>query len=96
MLELGEQEKVAHTQLGAEIAGMGIDYLVTVGPLTRWTAEAAIQNGMDTARVFAGNTHNDAVGFLKEHARPGDGLLFKGSRGSKMELVLDGLTQHNV
>lgn len=93
MLELGEQEKAAHTQLGKDIAELGMDYLVAVGPLTRLTGEAAIQNGMDAARVFATTTHDEAVEFLKEHARPGDSLLFKGSRGSKMELILERLMQ---
>ena len=45
--------------------------------------------GMTAARARDFETHEELVGALKSVARPGDVLLFKGSRGMHMEKVLE-------
>ncbi len=89
MLELGEQEVPAHRRLGRQVAAGGIDYLVTVGPLARLAREAAREAGMPADRALAFDSREEAAAFLKREARPEDCLLFKGSRGARMEQVLD-------
>ncbi len=93
MLELGENEQSAHQQLGNEAAGHGFDFLVTVGELAGLAGDAAVESGMAKDRVHSFNTHRAAAEFLKATTQPGDCLLFKGSRGSHMETVLEGLMQ---
>lgn len=92
MLELGAQEEAAHRKIGELAASLDIDYLVTVGPLARLAGDAALQRGMNADRVACVDTHDEAAEFLTRHAQPGDCLLFKGSRGSKMETVIERFT----
>lgn len=91
MLELGDLSQPAHTDLGKDIAKQSIDMLVTVGELSRLTAQGAGVGGMKADRAMAFDTREEASEFLRENTRPGDCLLFKGSRGSGMEKVLNGL-----
>jgi len=93
MLELGDGEQSAHQQLGKEIAGYGFDFLVTVGELAELAGTASVQSGMAKYQVRSFDNHQAAANFLKTATEPGDCLLFKGSRGSHMETVLEGLMQ---
>ncbi len=93
MWELGSIEEEAHRRLGEEVAQQGLDYFVTVGPRARLAAESSIKNGMSENRVVALDNHQAAVDFLMRHAKSGDCLLFKGSRGAQMEKVIEGFMQ---
>ena len=44
------------------------------------------------AKIIVGKDHSDIATRLRGCAQAGDWLLFKGSRGMKMEKVLDELT----
>jgi UDP-N-acetylmuramoyl-tripeptide--D-alanyl-D-alanine ligase len=89
MLELGDGEQSAHRQLGGEAAGHAFDFLITVGELAGLAGNAAVESGMAKDKVHCFDHHRPAADFLKENAKPGDCLLFKGSRGSHMETVLE-------
>jgi UDP-N-acetylmuramoyl-tripeptide--D-alanyl-D-alanine ligase len=91
MLELGDLAQSAHTALGKEIAEQPIDLLVTVGELTALTAKGAHADGMKQGQIIAFDKREEASEFLRENTRPGDCLLFKGSRGSGMEKVMQDL-----
>ena len=91
MLELGDGEQSAHQQLGSEAAGHGFDFLITVGELAGLAGNAAVESGMEKDRVHCFDSHQTATEFLKATTQSGDCLLFKGSRGSHMETVLEGL-----
>ena len=93
MLELGDIAESAHRQLGQESADQGIDYLITIGSLSQIAAKEALASGMQKERVMACHDQQEAAEFLKTLAQTGDCLLFKGSRGSKMEKVIEALTQ---
>lgn len=92
MLELGELSESAHIELGIEIAKCPIDYLVTVGPLAGLAAQSARQAGMAKDRVISALNHQQAADCLSNLAAPGDCLLVKGSRTTRMEKVIEGLT----
>jgi len=51
---------------------------------------------MDRKRIASATERKCAVAFLKKHVRPGDCLLVKGSRGSKMEEVVNSLAEEIV
>ena len=93
MLELGDGEQSSHQQLGNEVAGYGFDFLVTVGELASLAGNASVESGMAKDQVHCFDHHRAAAEFLKTATQPGDCLLFKGSRGSHMETVLEGLMQ---
>ena len=88
MLELGPLSESAHHELGQEIARSNVDYLVTVGPLASLAAESAKANVRQQLQIKKFNTHDEAVNYLLRKVKKGDCLLVKGSRGSKMENVV--------
>ena len=88
MLELGPLSESAHHELGQEIARSNVDYLVTVGPLASLAAESAKSNVRKQLQIEKFNTHDGAVNYLLRKVEKGDCLLVKGSRGSKMENVV--------
>ena len=91
MLELGEYARDAHVALAKQVAEENLDRLVTVGSLGRVIAEAAVDAGMDYDRVMTCDTSSEVAAELKPELGAGDIVLVKGSRGMKMEIVVEGL-----
>jgi UDP-N-acetylmuramoyl-tripeptide--D-alanyl-D-alanine ligase len=89
MLELGVSAAEAHGDIGRTVARLGVDLLITTGSLAKHMARGAVEAGMPSDRVFEANTLSDAARLLREHSRPGDAVLIKGSRGMKMEKILE-------
>lgn len=86
MLELGAHATEAHRETGARAASCA-DVLCAYGPNADDMVQGAQAAGLQHAFAFA--SHTDIVRYLKQHAKSGDSLLFKGSRGMKMEQVLE-------
>jgi UDP-N-acetylmuramoyl-tripeptide--D-alanyl-D-alanine ligase len=86
MLELGPYGKRAHARLGEQAAAAGLDLFVAVGPLAAAAAETARRKGLRGSHHFPDS--GAAAPFVAAQARPGDLLLVKGSRGMKMEKVV--------
>ncbi len=86
MLELGEQTKDAHYQVGAD-AAQNADILLCYGPSSSEMVRGAKDKGMKDAQSF--DDKNTMAKALKALALAGDVILFKGSRGVRMEQVLD-------
>jgi UDP-N-acetylmuramoyl-tripeptide--D-alanyl-D-alanine ligase len=80
MGELGEHAATAHREIGHKAFAAG-HTVVTVGNGAELIAEAA-----DSPLHFP--SHEDAAAWLQAHARPGDAILFKGSRSAAIERVL--------
>jgi UDP-N-acetylmuramoyl-tripeptide--D-alanyl-D-alanine ligase len=91
MLELGPAAAEIHRTVGAAVARLGIGLLITVGPLARYIAEGARGAGMARDLVLEAEDTSRGSALLKECSRAGDTVLVKGSRGMKMERVLEGL-----
>ena len=77
--------------MGQSAARLGVDLLITVGPLSAHTAAAARDAGMASDRVAEAGSTAEAAELLRSRSRDGDAVLVKGSRGMKMETVLEGL-----
>jgi UDP-N-acetylmuramoyl-tripeptide--D-alanyl-D-alanine ligase len=88
MLELGALSKSAHHELGQEITLSKVDHLVTVGSLASLAAESAKKNFRHPLQIESFKTHAEAVNYLLGNINKGDCLLIKGSRGAKMENVI--------
>lgn len=86
MLELGDYAKEAHTQMGKMAAENGIDGVLAYGADAAYIVEAAKQAGLENARLF--DTKEALAQSLAQQVQPGDGVLFKGSRGMHLEDVM--------
>jgi UDP-N-acetylmuramoyl-tripeptide--D-alanyl-D-alanine ligase len=89
MLELGDAAEAAHREVGAAAARLGIGLLIATGPLARHVVAGAVAAGMAGDRVLEAGSTAQAAKLLRERTRPGDTVLVKGSRGMKMETVLE-------
>lgn len=88
MLELGNRSSAEHYRIG-RLAAAKADMLLTYGSNSVRTVTGAITGGMSPKYAEHFDTHEDLVHVLKTRAREGDVLLFKGSRGMRMERALE-------
>jgi UDP-N-acetylmuramoyl-tripeptide--D-alanyl-D-alanine ligase len=91
MLELGEDEREFHRQAGAAVVSWGWDVLVAVGPLAEHMAEEAVTSGLPRRNIRTFPDAQAAAEAIDGIVRDGDLVLVKGSRGMKMEVVVDRL-----
>ena len=88
MLELGPRSVVFHQEAGVLAAHSKVALLVGVGPFARHAVEAARHAGIEVHAVDNAAQAAQAVPGL---LRPGDLVVIKGSRGVRLELVVDAL-----
>ena len=88
MGELGELAQEEHWRVGKEVAGLKIDYLVSVGPLQKLTAVEAIKSGMKKNQVFWVENVAQAAQILERLLSVGDLFYLKGSLLRHMERIL--------
>ena len=89
MLELGRAPKRRTGRPDAPSPRAGVAELIGVGRLARSAVEAARAAGLAESHHTA--TFEDTVVLLLKRLVPGDALLVKGSRGMRMEQVVDAL-----
>ena len=92
MLELGACTQAEHYRVG-RIAAEKADILLAYGPNGKRVLSGAMTGGMLDTKAMAFEDREKLVAALKRMAKPGDVLLFKGSRGMRMELILEGFLQ---
>ena len=89
MLELGPLSDEAHREVGRAVAQLPADELIGVGRACALAVEAARSAGI--AEAYHAKSWEDAVAHLLKRLVPGDVVLVKGSRGMRMERVVDAL-----
>ncbi len=87
MLELGSASESEHRSLGEFICESNVDFVITYGRYASLILEA---NHGRVKGVSAG-THDETAGILTRVAKPGDLVLLKGSRGMRMENIIQSL-----
>ncbi|MBR6512331.1 MAG: UDP-N-acetylmuramoyl-tripeptide--D-alanyl-D-alanine ligase [Clostridia bacterium] len=87
MLELGAYSEEGHRNSGRYIAEAGVDMLLTYGQLAKLTADEAKKEGV--LRVFEFDNKEELARHLISIIKEGDVVAFKGSRGMKLEDVID-------
>ena len=87
MLELGNRSAAEHYRIGRLAVGKA-DLLLTYGEHSVRTLTGAITGGMNPKNTDHFDTHEDMAHMLKMRVSEGDVVLFKGSRGMRMEKVL--------
>jgi UDP-N-acetylmuramoyl-tripeptide--D-alanyl-D-alanine ligase len=95
MGELGDHAIPRHAEVGKAAAAASPDLLITVGELTRHTAEAARKAGLAPSKIFTAANVHEAANTLRERGKPGDVVYLKGSLMRHLEripLILRGKT----
>lgn len=91
MYELGVYVEEGHKRIGQILLAEGIDLLVAVGELGRLIGTGALEAGMPEEKVIFAKTNEDALKSLGNKLAEGDIVLVKGSRGMKMEGIVNQL-----
>ncbi|MDA0713614.1 MAG: UDP-N-acetylmuramoyl-tripeptide--D-alanyl-D-alanine ligase, partial [bacterium] len=92
MTEQGENTKLFHENIGAFCHEHNIDLLFTFGKNTQAYIDGAIKAGMSEANCFWAPNQKELAIRLASITRSNDIILFKGSRFSQTEKVLEDLT----
>jgi len=89
MLELGRMEGALHREAGKRAASAGVQLLFSVGSLSRAAAETARRAGVSEVHHHADSAK--AAESIAEFLKEGDLIVVKGSRGMRMERVVQAL-----
>jgi UDP-N-acetylmuramoyl-tripeptide--D-alanyl-D-alanine ligase len=89
MAELGATSEAAHREIGRRAAELEIGQLFAVGKMAPVVGAAAREAGL--ARVFEFAEVEGAVKAVKTFLKPGDVVLFKASRATRLERIAETL-----
>jgi UDP-N-acetylmuramoyl-tripeptide--D-alanyl-D-alanine ligase len=93
MLEMGEFGEKEHLEIGQYIDGNKIDYVFLYGPLSKYIQVGINESKSNAVESFWYDSHQNIANHLNDIINTGDVLLIKGSRGMKMENVLENLNK---
>jgi len=85
MLELGKYEAQFHYEVGEYLSRLNYSFLITVGQRAEKIAEGAVAGGFDKQNIKAFTDCLEAGAFIKTIAEPQSTILFKASRGIRLE-----------
>lgn len=91
MLELGDWSVDAHLETGRNAAGSRTDMIITVGHGAADIARGAVEAGFPPEAAVMKENNSDALEHIRSIVSKGDAILVKGSRGMKMEEIVNGL-----
>lgn len=89
MLELGKHSPRLHRLVGEYAAAADIDSIYCFGEASKAYAEGAAKKGMENCFWF--ETKQQLIDALKAELKEGDAVLFKASRGMKLEEAVNAL-----
>jgi UDP-N-acetylmuramoyl-tripeptide--D-alanyl-D-alanine ligase len=95
MLELGNFGEREHLLIGKFISEKSIDLIFLFGPLSVKIKEGLFESDSFKGEAYWYETQEEIVDHLKKILAPNDALLVKGSRGMKMENILNNLFSKN-
>lgn len=95
MLELGEQSAILHREVGKAAVEAGINLLFVYGDFAFELKKGAVDAGFDASRVREYKDIESIESDVEKEIRAGDVLLVKGSRGMRMERLVEYL-KHNI
>lgn len=89
MLELGVVEEAGHAEIATLAGQLGLELVGLAGP--RFAPHAAACRAAGAGEVVVASSSGELGAMIREKVVPGDVVLIKGSRGSRMEQVLHSL-----
>jgi UDP-N-acetylmuramoyl-tripeptide--D-alanyl-D-alanine ligase len=91
MAELGDDAAAMHERVGAAAAGAA-DVVLAGGAFADALAAGARRAGIAPGALVIYANNDEAIAWLRAHARPDDVVLLKGSRMYRMEQIVAGLS----
>ena len=91
MLELGEDSSTLHRQVGRIAAREGVDHIFAMGEQASHLLAGAAEAGMDSNRLIQASDYQEIASRLRSLVDAADWVLVKGSRGMRMEKVIENL-----
>lgn len=95
MLEMGQYSEKAHKDVGSFVKENNVDILITIGKYSKFILEGAIESGISRENTFLCNTNKDVVSLINTIIQEKDLILIKGSRGMKMEEIVQSLQERS-
>ena len=93
MLELGENSKEYHREIGRYIVGKPVDEVYVIGELSQCIMEEIKNSGSDKVKVYSFSDNEEAVMGLGMILQPSDLVLFKASNGMHFTELVEILRQ---
>ena len=87
MLELGDYSETAHRSVGEYVAECKVDVLFAYGEQSKFMADSAKKAGLESVLAFTDKA--ELIKSLLDEIKAGDTLLFKASRGMKLEEIIE-------
>ncbi len=91
MLEMGEMARELHYSVGLFAKDKKIDYLISVGKDAENITRAISDCGNNSIKLSHFDNNSEALDYILGIVKQGDYILIKGSRGMKMEQIVEGL-----
>lgn len=89
MLELGDYSDEAHKAVGGYTCDYDIGCLIAVGPHAEMVAKGAIEKGFNSSEIYIFYDNNAAKAHIMDILQPNDVILFKASRGMRLEEIAE-------
>lgn len=94
MLDLGETTKALHYELGASLQEFRLQEIICMGTLANEIALGAKEHCPD-AKVVVYENREQVLSHIKEYIHKDCMILFKGSRGMALDLVIEKMKEYN-
>jgi UDP-N-acetylmuramoyl-tripeptide--D-alanyl-D-alanine ligase len=87
MFEMGDYSETAHRTVGEYAAESKVDMLFTCGEQSLFMADSAKKAGLKNVLAFTDK--NELANALLSEIKSGDTVLFKASRGMRLEEIIE-------
>ena len=94
MLELGDYAEQSHRAVGELCCDYDLGCLIAIGKNAEFVAKGAIDNGFNSSELYVFYDNNAAKEHIISILRPNDVILFKGSRGMRLEELADYIVEN--
>jgi UDP-N-acetylmuramoyl-tripeptide--D-alanyl-D-alanine ligase len=91
MLELGKHSRTLHKLAGEYVGASAADMLYCCGNDAKYYVDGAVKKGMAEENCHYYEDKQEMISALREVLSEGDAVLFKGSRGMKLEEAVNAL-----
>ena len=88
MLELGDNEKQFHEQIGEVIERTKVSKICLFGPRMKWLYDKLKETFSSSQLIYTGDDYGKIAEEIRLHASKNTVILLKGSRGMKLETIL--------